>query len=232
MIGDQVPTLFAVIGTLAALRARDRDGVGRFVDVSMMDSLLQLVWDEPVDHYEDAGRPPRTGNTDLRAGPIGAFATSDGGHVAIVPTSEDHWLRLCAEMERPDLAVHTRTARRGALLQELVGEVAAWCRTRSTAEVLAAFRRTGAPSGTVEPPAGGRTDPHVAERGSLEELVYAPAGGPTGFLGPTVPFHISDAEIGAAPAERLGASTDAVLEELCGLSPAELATLRTDGVIG
>jgi len=231
MIGDQVPTLFAVIGILAALHQRDRDGRGRFVDVSMMDSLLQLVWDEPVDHYEDAGRPPRTGNTDLRAGPIGAFATSDGGHVAIVPTSEDHWQRLCAEMDRPDLAVHDRTTRRGEVLQALVGEVAAWCRERSTAEVLAAFRRTGAPSGTVEAPAVGRTDPHVAERGSLEELAYAPAGGPTGFLGPTVPFHISDAEIGAAPAERLGASTDAVLAELCGCSPQELAALRADGVI-
>jgi formyl-CoA transferase len=230
MIGDQVPTLFAVIGILAALRQRDRDGRGRFVDVSMMDSLLQLVWDEPVDHYERAGMAPRSGNTDLRAGPIGAFATLDG-HVTIVLTTEEHWQRLCAEMDRPDLAVHTRTTRRGALLQELVGEVAAWCRTRSTADVLAAFRRTGAPSGTVEPPAVGRTDPHVAERASLEELRYEPAGGATGFLGPTVPFHISDAEIGAAPAERLGTSTDAVLAELCGLSSAELAALRADGVI-
>jgi formyl-CoA transferase len=231
MIGDQVPTLFAVIGILAALRARDRDGAGRFVDVSMMDSLLQLVWDEPVDHYERAGMPPRSGNTDLRAGPIGAFATRDG-HVTIVPTSEEHWQRLCVEMDRPDLAVHTRATRRGERLQALVAEVGAWCRERTTAEVLAAFRRTGAPSGAVEPPAVGRTDPHVAERGSLEELAYAPAGGPTGYLGATVPFHISDAEVGAAPAERLGASTDAVLRDLCGLADDELATLRADGVIG
>ncbi len=231
MIGDQVPTLFAVIGILAALRARDRDGRGRLVDVSMLDSLLQLVWDEPVDHYERAGMAPRAGNTDLRAGPIGAFATSDG-HVTLVLTNEDQWQRLCAEMDRPDLAVHTKVTRRGAVLQDLVREVSAWCRPRSTAEVLAAFRRAGAPSGPVERPAVGATDPHVAARGALEELGYGPAGGPTGFLGPTVPYRIGDDELTTSPAERLGASTDAVLADLCDLSPADLATLRANGVIG
>lgn len=231
MIGDEVTAVFATLAVLAALRQRDRDGVGRFIDVTMFESLLNLVWDEPVDQYEDAGLPPRSGNVDLRAGPVGTFATADGA-VAMVLTDDRQWRELCGHMGRPDLAGLTRAERRGDRLVQLYGVVAQWCADHSTAECLAALDACDLPAGPVEPPWIARRDAHVAARGSLEALRFGTPAVPTGFLGPRPPFRIDDVDLTTTPAEPLGASTDAILRARAGCDEAELARLRADGVIG
>ena len=231
MIGDELTSVFAAFAIMAALRQRDQDGRGRLIDVTMFESLLNVVWDEPVDHYEDAGLPPRSGNTDFRAGPIGAFATTDG-HVAMVLTDDSQWVRLCAHLERPDLAGLTRAERRGDVLAAIHATVADWCAARTTAECVTALRDCDLPAGPVEPPWVGRHDPHVAALGSLERLGHGALDGPTDFLGPRLPFRIDDLDLGTTAAETLGASTDAVLRARCGLDDDALRRLRSDGVIG
>lgn len=231
MIGDELTAVFAALAVLAALRQRDCDGRARFVDVAMFDALLNVVWDEPVDHYEDAGLGERFGNTDPRAGPIGAFATLDG-YVAMVLTDDDQWQRLCDTMGRPDLKHHTRATRRGQALAEVNAAVAAWCAAQSTADAVAALDACDLPCGSVRPPWVGRHDPHVAARGTLEPLRHGALSRPTGFLGPRLPFRIGDVDLSTAPAETLGASTASVLRDLCGLDEAELEQLRAEGVVG
>jgi crotonobetainyl-CoA:carnitine CoA-transferase CaiB-like acyl-CoA transferase len=230
MIGDEIPAVFAALGVLAALRARDQDGRGRFVDLSMFDALLTILWDEPIDHYEDAGLGPRFGNTDPRAGPIGVFATLDG-HAAMVLTSDDQWAPLCELMARPDLAHHTSATRRGDTLAVINAAIAEWCATLPTASVVTALDSCGIPCGPVQPPWVGRRDPHVAARGSLEPLGHALLDEPTQYLGARLPFRIDDVDLSSTSAEPLGASTDTVLRELCGVSDDDLAALRADGVI-
>jgi crotonobetainyl-CoA:carnitine CoA-transferase CaiB-like acyl-CoA transferase len=231
MLGDEVTSVFAALAVLAALHQRDRDGRGHFVDVTMFESLLNLVWDEPVDYYEDAGRPPRSGNVDFRAGPVGAFATADG-HVAMVLTGQPQWVKLCGYLGRPDLAGLTRTERRGDVLTAVNAAVAQWCASRTTAECIAALDDCDLPAGPVEPPWVGRHDPQVGALGSLEPLGHGALDAPTGFLGPRLPFRIDEVDLRTTPAETLGASTDEVLRERCGCDDAELRALRADGVIG
>jgi len=230
MIGDEIPAVFAALGVLAALRARDQDGKGRFVDLSMFEALLTILWDEPIDHYEDAGLGPRFGNTDPRAGPIGVFGTRDG-HVAMVLTSDEQWAPLCAAMARPDLAHHTSATRRGDTLRVINTAIGEWCATLGTDEVVAVLDGCGIPAGPVQPPWVGRRDPHVAARRSLERLGHALLDEPTAYLGARLPFLIDDVDLSASAAEPLGMSTDTVLRELCGVSDTDLATLRADGVI-
>src|SRR4051812_7022629 len=230
MIGDEIPAVFAALGVLAALRARDQDGKGRFVDLSMFEALLTILWDEPIDHYEDAGLGPRFGNTDPRAGPIGVFATRDG-HVAMVLTSDEQWAPLCDAMARPDLAHHTSATRRGDTLAVINAAIAEWCATLATDDVVATLDACGIPVGPVQPPWVGRRDPHVAARGSLHRLGHALLDEPTPYLGARLPFLIDDVDLSSTPAEPLGLSTDAVLREICGVSDADLAALRADGVI-
>jgi crotonobetainyl-CoA:carnitine CoA-transferase CaiB-like acyl-CoA transferase len=230
MIGDEIPAVFAALGVLAALRARDQDGKGRFVDLSMFEALLTILWDEPIDHYEDAGLGPRFGNTDPRAGPIGVFATSNG-HVAMVLTSDDQWAPLCAAMARPDLAHHTSATRRGDTLAVINAAIGEWCATLTTDDVVSILDDCGIPVGPVQPPWVGRHDPHVAARGALERLGHALLDEPTAYLGARLPFLIDDVDLSTSAAEPLGLSTDAVLRDLCGVSEADLAALRADGVI-
>lgn len=61
-IGDLSASLFAVIGTLAALRRVERGGEGQAVDVAQVDSILALTETAVVD-YTVGGRSHRPAAT-------------------------------------------------------------------------------------------------------------------------------------------------------------------------
>lgn len=230
-IGDQVPGIYAALGVLAALRQREIDGRGQVVDVAMLDALVALLWDEPLDDYETRGFPERVGNGDPRAAPLGVFETADGW-LALVVTSETQWESLCEMMERRDLAERAQGLRGRAELRDEINEgVAAWLRPRTTAELVEALTGAGIACGPVQRAWGARDDPQVAHRGMLEALRHPAVAEPSPFLGPRLPFKLSRAHGELRPAEPLGASTGAVLSELLGLGEDELAGLRERGVI-
>jgi formyl-CoA transferase len=231
-IGDQVPALFAALGILAALRQRGVDGKGQLVDVAMLDSLLALLWDEPIDDFAAQGIPERVGNGDPRGAPLDVFATRDG-HAAVVLTQDAQWEKLCAEMARPDLAKRYPDYRaRLADRDGVNGAVADWCRTRATDDVVERLLAIGIPAGPVRSPYDAPKDPHVRHRGSLEPLLHPDRAEPTGFLGAALPIRLSRADRAMAPAEPLGASTEAVLRELLGIDDGEIQALRTAGAFG
>jgi crotonobetainyl-CoA:carnitine CoA-transferase CaiB-like acyl-CoA transferase len=110
-VGDQVPAIYAALGVVAALHQRDRDGRGQKVDVAMLDALVSLLWDEPLDEYARNGVPERVGNTDPRGAPLDAFRTRDGW-AAVVVTSQEQWVRMCDVIGRPS---SWRVMRRSAI---------------------------------------------------------------------------------------------------------------------
>ena len=230
-IGDQVPGLYAALGILAALRQRDLDGRGQWVDVAMLDALVALIWDEPLDEYRAQGLPERAGNGDPRGAPLGVFETADGW-AAIVVTSDAQWERLCDSMGRRDLFESAdRLARRSERRDEINALVAAWARGFATAELLAELARIGVPCGSVGAAWSASEHPQVAHRRSLDRLPHPDTAEPSPFLGPALPVRLSRADLGTRPAEPLGASTDAVLGELLGLGEAELRGLHERGTI-
>ena len=232
MIGDQVPGVFAALGVVSALRQRDLDGRGQYVDVAMLDGLLTLLWDEPLDQYEDDGWPERRGNGDPRGGPLDCFRTSDGW-VALVVGTDGHWSRMTRQMGRPELAEQYPTVReRAPSIDQLNGIVADWAAGMTTDEFLAQLGAAGVPAGPVNPPWIARRDPHVAHRGSLERLGHADLDEPSRYLGPRLPIRFSRADTSTRPAEPLGASTHSALAELLGLDADALAALATRGAFG
>jgi formyl-CoA transferase len=90
----------------------------------------------------------------------------------------------------------------------------------------------GIPGGPVRSPYAARRDPHIAERGALVPLQHPDLKQPSPYLGPALPIRFSRADAEIAPAEPLGASTEAVLRELLGADDAELARLRAAGALG
>ena len=231
-VGDQVPALFAALGILAALRQRDRDGRGQFVDVAMLDSLVALLWDEPLDDYERRDIPERHGNGDPRGAPLGVFETTDGW-AAMVMTSQAQWERLALHMERPDLLERYESpSDRGADLDAVNALVADWCRTRSSEQVVSECVALGIPIGPVQSAWSARTDPHIAHRGALEPLRHPDLDGPSTMVAPTLPLRLSRADTSTAPTEVLGASTEPVLRALLGIDDDEFTRLREVGAFG
>ena len=90
-IGDLSSAMFAVIGIMAALAAREKTGCGQFVDVSMFDGLVSWMGTllgnysakAPFDVMDDAG--------------YGIFKASDGKPFTLGIAHETwFWDRLCA----------------------------------------------------------------------------------------------------------------------------------------
>jgi formyl-CoA transferase len=231
-VGDQVPALFGALGILAALRQRDRDGRGQHVDIAMLDSLVTLLWDEPLDDFEDRGIPERVGNGDPRGAPLEVFRTRDGW-VAMVMTNDDQWTHLCELMGRPELIERYTAMRDRAAERDVVnGIVGDWISTRATGEVMQDLIAIGVPAGPVQSAWSARRDPQVAHRGALERLRHPDLEEPSDLLGPVLPVRLSRAELTQTPTEPLGSSTESVLRELLGADDAEIEELRARGALG
>ncbi len=69
-LGDNAAALYALIGTLAALRQRERTGRGQHVDISMFDAMVAMT--DMVPFMWSLGEPPSAA-TAGRTGIVGAF---------------------------------------------------------------------------------------------------------------------------------------------------------------
>jgi crotonobetainyl-CoA:carnitine CoA-transferase CaiB-like acyl-CoA transferase len=207
-VGDHVSAVYGVIGILAALRHRDQSGLGQFIDVSMYDVMVNMLWDEPLDQYQDESRADRLGNTDLRGAPINVYPTTDGW-IAIMGLSTAHLTRLCVELDRPDLAAHDTLAARTAAAGEIDAAVTRWTSGRTIAEAMARLDAIDLPNAPVRSPWATRDDPHVDARAMLVSLEHAARPGtPLPYRAARLPLIMSAVELGASPVvEPLGAST-------------------------
>jgi CoA:oxalate CoA-transferase len=230
-VADFTSAAFAAMGVVAALRQRDRTGRGSRVDLSMLDVLTALVWDEPVDHYAASGVPVRTGNADPRGAPINVYPARDGW-VAVTLTTTEQWKQLVVLLGRPEWADELPTIRERAQAAARIDDAfAAWSATLPAAEVERVLVEIGVPAAAVRDPAEAAHDPQLAHRRLLEPLHHPSASEPSGFLGPRLPIAFSGRAERLPPAELLGTSTDAVLTDWLGRSESDLAALRSQGII-
>ena len=141
----------AVAAVLAALRARDRDGVGQQVDVALFDAAMAGLVNLGTGWLDAGVAPRRRGNRHPSLAPYQPYAAADGTLVLAVG-SQRLWARLGEVLARPDLVDDPRfatNADRVAHVDALEVELEAVLATRPVAEWLAACRAAGVPAGRV-----------------------------------------------------------------------------------
>lgn len=219
-IGDELAGLYAVIGVLAALRARSQDGRGDVVDVSLIESTFSLL-EATLPEYVHCNRiNERTGNRYLRAAPNSVYPTRDGAWLAIGGNSQSIFRRLATLIGKPELiddprfATNQARAANGPALDAIVAD---WTRTLDVEPANAALAAAGVPAGPVMSIAAIAADPQFQARGAIAS-VPDDDGTPVATYGPVPRFleHPSRLERAAG---RLGRDQDAVLDEL-GFGPA------------
>jgi crotonobetainyl-CoA:carnitine CoA-transferase CaiB-like acyl-CoA transferase len=164
--------------------------------------------------------------------PHSHYQTSDGEWVALACSTDKMFERLAAVMQRPDLLAADRfasMAQRVAARAEVNGIVADWIGARSRAEVMQLCLAGEVPIGPLNSIADIFADPQFAARGNLLRVKDARVGE---VVVPNVVPRLS-ATPGrlAALGPDLGQHNDEIYRERLGMSAAELATLRADGVI-
>lgn len=228
-IADLTCALYATIAVLAALRARERDGVGQFIDVSLLESAVSFaVWE--AGRYFTTGEVPRpTGSAHQAVAPYQAFRTADG-YVTFGANSAQHWLRLCEVLGLPALAEDERFAdndRRVANRAELIAAIEAVTTTRPTADWTERLSAAGIPCGPIWTFDRVFGDEHLAQRKFFVDAEHD-ALGPVRQLGSPMRLSRTPVRIERA-GPVLGADTADVLREI-GVDESEIAKLARDGV--
>ena len=230
---DPIVGVHAGVALLAALEHRRRTGEGQLIEVAQIE-VCAAVTAEPVIEYSMNGIVrPRDGNRQ-RGCCQGVYPTgTDDAWVALSVRDDTDWSQLVEAMGRPALLEDARlvTADGRAAAHDVFDQVvAAWTRTQSPGNIVAALGERDIPVEEVVAPERMYDLPGLDARGYYEDFEHAVTGW---HRYPGWPFRITP---GPARHHRfapptLGQHNDEILSGL-GLSRDELAALRRDRVIG
>jgi crotonobetainyl-CoA:carnitine CoA-transferase CaiB-like acyl-CoA transferase len=222
-LGDTSSGLFAVIGILAALRHRDRKGIGQQVDIAMYDAMVAMT-DVPMNFMS-------LGKTDLLTPPsiVAPFRASDGWFVMMCSRRAQFEL-LATMIGRPDWLTDPRLpgpVAWGAHVEDIIRPaLESWAADKTRREVCDILNGAGIAVGPCHSVNEVIADPHVRARNMVVEMAR-PDGVDTPVLTPGNPVKLSKSA--GRPESRvpwIGEHTDEVLAEELGLNEAALAALR------
>ena len=229
-VADLSAGLYLATGVLVALHDRDRTGMGRWVQTSLLESMIAMMDFQAARWTIDNEIPPQEGNHHPVSVPMGCFASADG-YVNIGAAGGRLLNSLCQVIGLPSLPADPRfdsPAKRSANRGELNALIAERLRTRTTAEWVEALNQAGVPCGPVYGMDEVFADPQV-EHLEMTEPVQHPELGRLDILRNAVRMTDGPATV-RTPSPDIGADTDAVLTEL-GYPREEIDRLRAQGVI-
>lgn len=230
-IVDNLAGLFAKDAITAALLVRERTGEGQKIETSLLESTVAVLCMAATAYLMAGVVAERRGSEHEYNVPWRAFRTLDG-YLMMASSSEGTWKQLCKALGRPDLAQDPRFATmqlRAQHRQELYAILEPVLAQKTTSEWLALADEAGAPLAPVHSIDQVFSDPQVLHRQMLLSAQHSTLGR-IPQVGHAQKFSATPCQIRLAP-PTLGEHTDEVLRELLGLQEAELAALRSEGII-
>ena len=227
---DYLTGLFTAFGVMAALRHRDATGEGQWIDAALYESAFRIL-EYTTTLYGRKGVVRERGGIQHSGWPGGAFRTSDAHWIVFTTPAQHLFERLCAMLGQPELPKAPRFAShegRAASMGELLALVEAWFAERSFAEAVEALRSHDIPHSPVMSMADIFADPHYRDRRTIIEVPSEVGPLPQPAVVPRLSATPGRVTHAGPP---LGRDTDEVLAGLLGLSPAEIAALRAEGVV-
>jgi formyl-CoA transferase len=228
---DLACALYAAVAILAALRARDRDGAGQFIDLSLFEAGVSLaVWE--AGRYFATGEVPRPlGSAHQTSAPYQALKAKDGWFT-VGATSTRNWAAFCEALglmhlqdDRRFRANHLRHQHR----RELIPLIEAVTSQEPAEHWLSRLQAKGVPCGKLQTYDQVFNDPHLKARGFFSDAPHAKLG-PVRQIGSPMRLSRTPPRIERA-GPMLGEHSAEVLREL-GHSAEEIRRLAQARVIG
>lgn len=231
-LGDSLASLHGVIGALMSLlRVKTGQGEGQVVDVSLVESVFNLM-ESLVPEYDLLGHVrERSGGALPGIAPSNTYPTKDEGYVVIAGNSDPIFKRLMRVIghadlaDDPALAHNDGRAKQCALLDQAI---TAWTSQHATDDVLTALESAEVPAGRIYSVADIVADSHYQAR---DMLLQAQLPGGVSVKMPGIVPKLSD-----TPGEvrwqgpALGEHTGSVLSEL-GFANEDIERLRREGAV-
>ncbi|MBY8948542.1 CoA transferase [Pseudomonas sp. SH10-3B] len=231
-LGDSLASLHGVIGALMSLlRVKTGQGDGQIVDVSLAESVFNLM-ESLVPEYDMLGHVrERSGGALPGIAPSNTYLTADGAYVVIAGNSDPIYKRLMTTIGRADLAEAVEFAHndgRAAKSGLLDAAITHWTSSLPIEQVLSALEAAEVPAGRIYSVADIVSDPHYQAR---DMLLNAELPGGVSVKMPGIVPKLSETP-GAVnwQGPSLGQHTDDILGSL-GLTVADIQRLKTSGVV-
>jgi alpha-methylacyl-CoA racemase len=218
-VADVVGALWAVVGVVLALLARERTGLGQRVDASMLGGVLACLPVALTQHL--GGAPVARGASYLTGGVVsyGVYETQDGQYVTLAALEPQFWAAFCRAVGRDDLLGHQFAP--AVCVEPAYEELCALFRSRprqAWVEMLSKVDACCEPVYTLDEALAS------APVQALEILVNGHLVPPVRLSGQAVHGH------SATEVPDLGQDTDALLREL-GYDHAAVSELRKRGIV-
>ena len=232
-IADLMAGMYATVAINAALRSREVDGKGQYIDIGMLDTQAAWLSIQAMNYLIGGEAPARLGNGHPNIVPYQVFATADG-HIMLTIGNDAQFKRFCdfagcselAEDER-FITNEARVGHRDALIEAMEPVLAA----RPSQEWLTELEKLTIGCGPINSVDKVFVDPHVRDRGMVINMPHDAVGGRD------VPLVANPLRLSETPVSYrhtppvLGADTDDVLRSVLELDDADLDGLRSAGVI-
>lgn len=232
---DHVPNPgHALVGMLAALFHRTRTGEGQYIELAQLESTVNLMGPQIINHSAGGLPPHRNGNRRPGSVPCGVFPCAGSDIWCAIEVEDDgRWQALAAALGNPawmaDPALATlpgRSAQISAIEKNLANET----RARSAEELVARLQAHGVASSIVETSADVCADPQLHARGYWRQIDHAEMGRITVNVPPF--FSVEDGrKRDPGPPPLLGEHTLEIVTSLLGMTEQECERLRTEQVL-
>lgn len=203
-VADVLAAVYAFGAIQTALIGRLRHGNGQFIDVALMDSMINLlVFECQEAQFPSKGRRPLYVPMQAR-----------DGFVIVAPVNQRNFEQLADALGHPEWKADPRfitVAARTTHWDALMAAIEEWTSTRAARECEVMLMAAGVPCSRYLTLAEAMADPQLAARGSLAKV----QDGAGTFLVPNPPFQFADGSVGVgSDVPALGADTEAMLTKI------------------
>ena len=228
---DVMTGLYASTAILAALINRASTGLGRYIDVALLDVQVAMLANVGMNYLVSDTLPKRWGNAHPNIVPYQAFETGDG-QIVIAIGNDGQFASFCRVLGKPEWSVDERFAsnparvkHRELLVPLITTSMKEWCGP----ELAEALEAVGVPCGPINNLAQVFADPQVQSREMRVDVPHPTAGSVPQVRHPVRFSGDATAPMQAPPT--LGQHTGLLLHQILGLQPDEIVALRRQGLV-
>ena len=227
--------LWSAFGVVTALlgKLRHRETEGNEIDLALYETMIPFLKDMPM-RYRHAGQvTERTGNMPDYVAPGGSYQTGDGEWIFISGTGDRVYARLMTAIGRPEMIEDPRFKQNKDRVPNrplIDAQINEWLSQRQCNQAIEELTRADVPAVKIQSIADLMNHPQVIARGNFVEVDDHDQG-QVCQSAPIPRLQRRPAQIRWA-GQRLGESTNEILQGELQLSDAEMAALRKQGIVG